>query len=203
MILVYYEFISEKVKFRRLRGLVRMHFEKITPEYFLTMKPSVPQLKRKKRLPIFGMLDNVRSRYNVGAIFRSCDAALVSELFLNGITPRPPHPAIDKSALGAADVVPWRHAEDGSEFARELKSAGVAMYAVELTRQSKLLWEVPFIFPACLVAGNEVNGISDLMLELCDEAVSLPMLGRANSLNVATAFGVALFELLRQYRARI
>lgn len=167
----------------------------------LKSKPTAPQVAKFVRTPIYVLLDNVRSRYNVGAIFRSCDAALVSKVFLGGITPRPPHKEIDKAALGATDVVPWQACPDVASTIAELKSQGVFILALELTHQSVSYSSMNYSFPICLVVGSEVNGISQDILDLCDAAVDIPMLGRAVSLNVATASGIALFELLRQYQA--
>lgn len=177
-----------------------MNFVKISPEEVARAKPSVPELRQRKRTPIYAMLDSVRSRYNVGAMFRTSDAALVSEVILTGITPRPPHRDIDKSAIGATDVVPWRYVKDSVRAARELKRTGVSLVALELTHQSVPYNTFEYQFPICLVIGNELNGISDELLKLCDSAVSIPMLGRANSLNVATAYGIALFEILHNLR---
>lgn len=175
-----------------------MHIEKISNEEIRNTKPSVGEVRAKQRVPVYALLDGIRSSFNVGNIFRTCDAALVSRIFLTGITPCPPQKSIDKSALGATDVVPWEYCPDPSSVIRELKSQGVRIVALELTHQSVQYSKAIYNFPVCLVIGNEVSGISPEVIALCDEAIDIPMLGRANSLNVATAFGIAIYEILKQ-----
>jgi len=160
----------------------------------------VPRMALKIRMPIHVIFDNIRSRYNVGAMFRTSDAGLVSRVFLAGITPRPPHPHIEKSALGALDVVPWEYCPDTRQVIKKMKQSGVFVVALELAHGASVLGETKLVFPVCFVVGNEVDGISQEVLDLCDAAISIPMLGRAHSLNVATAYGIALYEALRQYR---
>lgn len=173
---------------------------KKTHHELLRSRPSVKDLSGRKRNPIYLVLDNVRSRYNVGAIFRTGDGALIEKIFLSGITPLPPHKEIDKSALGATDVVPWQACADVSLTLQELKGNGVTIVALELTHESKLYTDPNYNFPVCLVVGSEVEGISEKILNMCDFAVQIPMLGRASSLNVSTAAGVAIYELLRQFK---
>lgn len=177
-----------------------MSIEKITHKEIQKSKPSIAEVRLKKRTPLFLVLESVRSLYNVGAIFRSSDAALVSKVFLTGDTGSPPRTEIDKSALGATDVVPWEYCRDAKEAVGKLKKDGVSIIALELTRQSIPYYEMRYDFPLCLVIGNEVDGISREVLDLCDLAIDIPMLGRANSLNVSTACAVAMFEILRQYK---
>lgn len=180
-----------------------MLIDKKSHDELMKAKPSAEEVAKRRRSPIFILLDNVRSRYNVGAIFRTCDAALVSKIFLGGVTPCPPHKEIDKSALGATDVVPWQACPDASRTIQELKKDGVAIVALELTHSSISYAKMNYKFPVCLVVGSEVDGISPEILKLCDVAVDIPMLGRAISLNVATATGIALFEILRQYQVTV
>ena len=180
-----------------------MRLEKITHQEILKSKPTVTQIRSRKRLPVLTMFENIRSRANVGAMFRTSDAALVGSVFLGGTTPHPPHKEIDKTALGAADVVPWQACRDVPDQLRRLKSQGVSMVALELTHQSVPYDAFAYSFPVCLVVGNEVDGISQAALDCCDHAVSISMLGRANSLNVASAYAVAVFEILRQYKAHL
>lgn len=176
-----------------------MPIEKISHSEIKKSKPSAGEVRLRKRTPIYVVLDGIRSMYNVGAMFRTSDAALVQKVFLTGITPKPPHKGIDKSALGAADVVPWQYVKSAVDVIKELKSQGVPIVALELANQSVPYFKMKYAFPVCLVVGNEADGISDEVLNLCDFAVDIPMLGLANSLNVATAYGIALFEILRQH----
>ncbi|MBI5413682.1 RNA methyltransferase [Candidatus Peregrinibacteria bacterium] len=176
-----------------------MPIQKIPHSEIKKSKPSAGEVRLRKRTPVYVVLDGIRSMYNVGAMFRTSDAALVEKVFLTGITPKPPHKDIDKSALGAADVVPWQYVHSAVDVIKNLKSHGIKIIALELTKQSVPYHEMKYSFPVCLVVGNEVLGISDEVLNLCDFAIDIPMLGLANSLNVATAYGIALFEILRQH----
>jgi tRNA G18 (ribose-2'-O)-methylase SpoU len=179
-----------------------MSIKKITQLEITRSKPTIAELALRKRTPIYVIFENVRSRYNVGAMFRTSDAALVRKIFLVGATPRPPHKLIDKSALGATDVVAWEHVSSCNEVIAELKSQGVFVVALELTHSSVRYDKMDYNFPVCLVVGNEADGISQEVLDMCDAAIDIPMLGRANSLNVATAYGIALFEILMKYKSK-
>jgi len=152
------------------------------------------------RLPVAVVLDNVRSLYNVGAFFRTVDAAACENLFLCGITGYPPNRAISKTALGAEETVAWRRTPDAFEAILELRQQGYEIAAVETSDRAVDLFDWAPAFPVCLVFGHEVEGVRPELLERCDTHVRIPMLGRKHSLNVATAGGVAIFELLRKYR---
>lgn len=151
------------------------------------------------RLPIHVVCDNLRSAYNVGAIFRSADACRIAAVHLCGITARPPHAKLDKTALGTPDYVPWRPWDRAVDAIRHLQGEGVAVAGVEVTDASRSLWDVRCPCPIALVFGHEVTGIDDDALALCDLVVELPMAGLKNSLNVAIAAGVAMYEVARQY----
>lgn len=157
-------------------------------------------MKRFKRTPVYVVLDNIRSLYNVGSFFRTSDAILAAEMYLCGITGRPPRKEIDKVALGAVNVVPWVFCQSAVEAVLKLKENGVHVCAVELTDDATHFQEVNYSFPLALVFGNEVDGISDEVMEHVDSSVSIPMLGKANSLNVATAYGIMAYEVLKQYK---
>lgn len=162
-------------------------------------KPSVGQVKKMARTPVHVILDNIRSVHNVGAIFRTSDAILAEKLYLCGITARPPRKDIDKVALGAVEVMPWQYHTSAKEAVLKLKEKGVRLCALELTDKSEDYRAAKYGFPVALIVGNEVDGISDEVMPLVDMAVSIPMLGRANSLNVATAYGIVGYEILDQY----
>jgi tRNA G18 (ribose-2'-O)-methylase SpoU len=156
-------------------------------------------VKALARMPLYVVLDNIRSIYNVGAMFRTCDAVLAQKMFLCGITGHPPRKDIDKVALGAAEVVPWEYSPSTGETLLKLKENGVRICALELTKQSVHYHKADYTFPMALVVGNEVEGISEEAMAYVDFAIDIPMLGRANSLNVATAFGIAAYEILFQF----
>ena len=153
------------------------------------------------KLPVRVLLDNVRSLYNVGAFFRTCDAVGVEMLDLCGITGRPPHKQIHKTALGAEESVRWQHHSNPIELVGDLRAAGYEIAAVETSLHAVDLFDWQPSFPVCVVFGNEVEGIRPDLSRLCDTHVRIPMLGMKHSLNVATAGGVVIYELLRKYRA--
>lgn len=173
---------------------------KLSHEEIQNGKPTEEQVCSFERTPVFIVLDNIRSLYNVGAMFRTCEAILAEKMFLCGITGRPPRKEIEKVALGAEKLVPWEYNESVYDVVSRLKNNGVKICALELTEPSFYFKKAPYDFPIALVAGNEVEGISEEIMPLVDMAVSIPMLGRANSLNVATALGIAAYELLHQYK---
>ncbi|MCU0452194.1 MAG: RNA methyltransferase [Bacteroidetes bacterium] len=156
----------------------------------------------KPRLPVRAILNNVRSIYNVGSIFRSADAFWLEELILTGYTPRPPRREIDKTALGATKTVPWSYIQDPSEAVRRCRVEGWEVWAVEQTTHSvPLPVEISSGRKIALVFGNEVSGIDGAVLESCDRAVEIPMHGTKHSLNVAVAFGIALQLVCAELRA--
>jgi 23S rRNA (guanosine2251-2'-O)-methyltransferase len=152
------------------------------------------------RLPVSVVLDSVRSLYNVGAFFRTLDAVAGDTLYLAGITATPPDARIAKTALGAETTVAWRKTADVPALVATLREGGTTIAAVETTSVSVDLFDWQPAFPVCLVFGHEVDGLPAAVLEACDVHVRIPMLGRKHSLNVATAGGVVLYELLRKYR---
>ncbi|MBZ5620140.1 MAG: TrmH family RNA methyltransferase [Acidobacteriia bacterium] len=156
---------------------------------------------RIRRLPVAVLLDNVRSLYNVGAFFRTADAAGVEKLHLAGITGRPPQHAIAKTALGAEDSVLWEHTWEPVPLIHALRERGYEIAAVETTVHAVDLFDWTPRFPVCVIFGHEVEGIRPEVSALSDTHVRIPMLGAKHSLNVATAGGVVIYELLRKYRA--
>ena len=152
------------------------------------------------RLPVSVLLDNIRSMYNVGSFFRTGDAAAVEKLYLCGITSFPPKSGIRKTALGAEERVAWEHSWEPVPVADRLISAGYELAAIETSVHAVDLFDWTPRFPVCLVFGHEVEGVRPELLERCDTHVRIPMLGHKHSLNVATAGGVVIYELLRKYR---
>jgi tRNA G18 (ribose-2'-O)-methylase SpoU len=151
-------------------------------------------------LPVALLLDNVRSMYNVGAFFRTADAASVEKLYLSGITSYPPKNGIRKTALGAEETVPWEHHWDPLPLLDELRDRGYELAAVETAVQAVDLFDWTPRFPVCVIFGHEVDGIRLDVSARCDTHVRIPMLGAKHSLNVATAGGVVVYELLRKFR---
>ncbi len=152
------------------------------------------------RLPAAVLLDNVRSMYNVGAFFRAADGVGLGKVCLCGITAHPPKKAITKTALGAEEVVPWEHDWDAVKMAEKMRNNGFEIAAIETSSHSVDLFEWHPRFPVCVAFGNEVEGLQPGLLEMASTHVRIPMLGQKTSLNVATAAGIVLYELLRKYR---
>jgi 23S rRNA (guanosine2251-2'-O)-methyltransferase len=157
------------------------------------------------RLPVIVVLDNIRSLYNTGAFFRTADACAIEKLVLCGITPRPDQGkrqahAIGKTALGAESSVPWEYVADVSTAVSGARQRAYRVVAVETSAHAVDLYEWQPLWPVCLVFGHETDGVSDVAASLVDEHVRIPMLGLKGSLNVATAAGVVMYELLRRHR---
>jgi len=149
------------------------------------------------------VLDNIRSLYNTGAILRTADASAVERVILCGITPRPDQGAkqrraIAKPALGAEESVPWHYEPDTRAALETVKASGFEIAAVETAADAVTLFEWTPRWPVCLVFGHERTGVSDDLASGFDTVVRIPMLGRKGSLNVATAAGVVLYELVRR-----
>jgi 23S rRNA (guanosine2251-2'-O)-methyltransferase len=155
---------------------------------------------RIDRLPVVVMLDNVRSLYNVGAFFRTADAVRAESIVLAGITPTPDDPRIAKTALGAEGSVTWSACPGAADAIDGLRSRGFEIAAIETSLHAVDLFDWRPRFPVCVVFGHEVDGIGAPLLDRCDVHVRIPTLGRKGSINVATAGGVVLYELLRKYR---
>ncbi len=159
------------------------------------------ELSGKNRIPVAVLVDNVRSLYNVGSIFRTSDGAMVERLILSGYTPRPPRKEIEKTALGATNSVPWDYVASPFHALDALRADGYRLCVLELTNQS-----VPYFsarkadFPLCLIIGNEITGVSKEIVAECDLGFEIPMYGTKQSLNVAVAYGIAIFELSRIWR---
>lgn len=145
------------------------------------------------------LLDNIRSAWNVGAIFRTSDGFGLEKLYLCGITPTPPNPTISKTALGAEGTIPWEDSPNALETAKKLKNQGALLWALEQDNRSIPL-ATSFKYdgrPIVLIVGNEVSGIDPELLDLCDLIFHIPMFGKKRSLNVEVACGIAL-SFIRQ-----
>jgi len=159
----------------------------------------------EKHLPVAVLLDNVRSMYNVGAFFRAADGVGLEKLCLCGITAHPglglrSKKAISKTALGAEETVAWEHNWDAVHMAKELRRSGFQLAAIETSPEAVDLFEWQPRFSVCVMFGHEVVGLGPELLAMADAHVRIPMLGQKKSLNVATAGGVVLYELLRKWR---
>jgi len=158
----------------------------------------VEEFRKSEKNPITLVLDNVRSMNNIGSVFRSCDAFRVQKLILCGITATPPHREIQKTALGATESVSWIYFPDTCNAVKSLKEEGFRIIAVEQTDNSILLNE---FYPEknrkmALVFGNEINGIDDNVLNLCDFFIEIPQFGTKHSINISVSAGIILWDVV-------
>lgn len=145
---------------------------------------------------IYVILDNIRSRENIGSIFRTADAARVDKIYLCGITPTPPHQKISKTALGAENWIPWEYHKQTWRLLKELKANNIYIAAIEQLPKAINYKKFKPKFPLALVLGNEVKGLSDRILRYADKIVAIPMYGKKESLNVAVAAGIVIYQLI-------
>lgn len=163
---------------------------------------SVDAFKEAAKIPITIILDNVRSLHNVGSVFRTADAFRCERIYLTGITGTPPHREIHKTALGATDSVRWEYVSQPENVVSELKKLGYRIVVVEQTTESTSLdkFTVKQGEHIALVFGNEVNGVSDPVIDLADEALEIPQSGTKHSLNISVCVGIVCWELARMVR---
>lgn len=161
---------------------------------------SVDQFKNSDKIPVCIVLDNVRSLHNVGSAFRTADAFLIEKIFLTGITGRPPHREIEKTALGATESVEWSYMENPEQAVDLLKKNGYKIVAVEQTTASIPLqkFNIEKNEKVCLVFGNEVHGVSEEVISRADVAIEIPQHGTKHSLNISVCLGVVLWEFFKR-----
>ena len=159
-------------------------------------RPGLEVYKETQKLPLRIVLDNIRSLLNVGSIFRSCDAFLVEKIYLCGITGRPPHREIQKTALGATESVAWEYHHSAEELVKSLQEQGFTILAVEQTSSAVPLsaFKPEKDKHYVLILGNEVEGVNEKLLPYCDAALEIPQSGTKHSLNVSVAAGIALYK---------
>ena len=162
-------------------------------------RKTVEEFKRSEKTPVIAVLENIRSAYNVGSVFRTADAFLLQAVYITGYTAQPPHKEIKKTALGAEDSVAWKHFVSAAEAIADLKEKGYKVYAVEQVVNSQLLQKINFgsIEKIAVIFGNEVTGVEQETILQCDGCIEIPQFGMKHSLNIATAAGVVLWEIVR------
>lgn len=163
-------------------------------------RKTVAEFKRSEKTPVIAVLENIRSAYNVGSVFRTSDAFLLEGVYLTGYTAKPPHKEIKKTALGAEDTVEWKHFENATDAIEDLKSNGYRVFAVEQVQNSFSLENIDFGTKdkVAVIFGNEVTGVEQHTILQCDGCIEIPQLGMKHSLNIATAAGVVLWEIVRK-----
>lgn len=162
-------------------------------------RKSVEEFKRSEKIPVVAVLENVRSAYNVGSVFRTADAFLVEGVYLCGYTAFPPHKEIKKTALGADETVSWKHFKKTEEAIDELRSDGYRILAVEQAEGSFSLdgLRMEGGQKTAVVFGNEVTGVEQSTIARCDGCLEIPQLGMKHSLNISVAAGIVLWELVK------
>lgn len=162
-------------------------------------RDSLETFKNKAKHPVIVILDNIRSLNNVGSFFRTCDAFNVDQLILCGITARPPHKDIRKTALGATESVAWEYHEETTDAIAVVKAKGYKVYAIEQAVETIALQDLEVDSSGiCVVFGNEVEGVQDSVIAVCDGVLEIPQFGTKHSLNVSVCGGAVLWEVTRQ-----
>lgn len=156
---------------------------------------SPDEYKDSEKNNIVVVLDNIRSMHNVGSVFRSADAFRIQKIYLCGYTAKPPHRDIRKVAIGAEETVEWEHQQDITQVLAQLKKEGLHIVAIEQTHGSNPITRFHYDpkQPVAFVMGNEVDGVQDKALQLCDQALEIPQFGTKHSLNVSVTTGIVLF----------
>jgi len=176
-----------------MRKLKNSELERLTPEQF----------KKVEKTPIIVILDNIRSLNNIGSVFRTSDAFLVEKIYLCGITAKPPHKDIHKTALGATESVAWEYVEDTLELVHSLKINGVGIASIEQTEHSIALQD--FIprknKKIAIILGNEVKGVQQEVVSNSDYCIEIPQFGTKHSLNISVSYGVVLWDLFNKVKS--
>jgi 23S rRNA (guanosine2251-2'-O)-methyltransferase len=164
-------------------------------------RKSTDEFKKAEKLPIVLVLDNVRSMNNVGSIFRTADAFLLEAIYLCGVTAKPPHREIQKTALGATETVNWKYFETTIDAVTSLKNEGYKIYAVEQADKSIMLDKfVPESTKIALVFGNEITGVEQSVIDVCDACIEIPQYGTKHSLNISVSAGIVVWEVAKSFQ---
>lgn len=165
-------------------------------------RKSIEDFKNALKTPLVIILDDIRSLNNIGSVFRTADAFLIEKIYLCGITAIPPNKEIHKTALGATDTVTWEYAKDVVELIENLKKERIHVYAIEQVETAILLQDFSINKDEkyAVVFGNEVFGVNQKAIEVCDGSIEIPQLGTKHSLNVAVSAGIVLWDLFKKYK---
>jgi len=165
-------------------------------------RDSLEEFKSKQKIELVVVLDNIRSGMNVGSVFRTIDCIGAKKIYLTGISPKPPHKEIFKTAIGAQESVEWDYEEDIKDCVAQLKSEGYTILGIEQTDQSIALTSFKLVGKdkIAIVMGNEVDGLSENILPLLDQAIEIKQFGTKHSLNVSVCAGIVLWEISRKMR---
>jgi 23S rRNA (guanosine2251-2'-O)-methyltransferase len=163
-------------------------------------RKNIEEFKQADKTPIIIILDDIRSLHNIGSVFRTADAFLIEKIYLCGITATPPNKEIHKTALGATETVVWEYAKDVLEVIEKLKTDTISVYAVEQVESSIMLndFAVKANEKYALVFGNEVKGVAQEAIHLCDGVIEIPQLGTKHSLNISVSAGIVVWDLFQK-----
>ncbi len=176
---------------------------KLTHEEISRNRSTIESIDKVLKLPVYVVLNSIRSSYNVGAIFRTSDGAMIEKLFLCGYTPTPDKKEVLKTALGSEKSVAWEYIKDARQVILQLKEMGIKICALELTENSVPNYNLTGNeFPIALIIGNEITGVQQELLDLCDFSIEIPQYGIKQSLNVAIAYGISIFDMRRIFDTR-
>ncbi|KGO79554.1 RNA methyltransferase [Flavobacterium beibuense F44-8] len=163
-------------------------------------RKSVEDFKKADKTPVIIILDDIRSLHNIGSVFRTADAFLIEKIYLCGITATPPHKEIHKTALGATDTVAWEYQKNVTDVITSLKEDGAEVWAIEQVDNAIFLND--FTPEAdkryALVFGNEVKGVSQEAIKLCDGTIEIPQLGTKHSLNISVSTGIVVWDIFQK-----
>ncbi|TDP58151.1 RNA methyltransferase [Flavobacterium dankookense] len=165
-------------------------------------RKSIADFKEAKKTPIVIILDDIRSLHNIGSVFRTSDAFLIEKIYLCGITAIPPNKEIHKTALGATETVMWEYQENVLAVIEKLKNEMIAVYAIEQVENATFLqnFKVEKEKKYALVFGNEVYGVNQKAIELCDGTIEIPQLGTKHSLNISVSAGIVVWDLFQKMK---
>ena len=165
----------------------------------------VEEFKQSSKLPVVVVLDNIRSMNNIGSVFRTCDAFRIEKVCLCGITAQPPHKDIEKTALGATQSVDWSYFPTTIEAVMELKNDNYAVFAVEQTEERIFLntFEVTDYPKLALIFGNEVLGVEQEVIDICNTCIEIPQFGTKHSLNIAVSAGIVLWQMMYLFNGKL
>ena len=163
-------------------------------------RKSIEAFKKSEKTPLILVLDDIRSLHNIGSVFRTADAFLIEKIYLCGITAMPPNKEIHKTALGATETVTWEHQENVLEVIEKLKAENVMTLAIEQVESAVFLqnFEVEKGKKYALIFGNEVYGVSQEAVALCDGCIEIPQLGTKHSLNISVSAGIVVWDLFQK-----
>jgi 23S rRNA (guanosine2251-2'-O)-methyltransferase len=162
-------------------------------------RKTIDSFKAAQKIPVIAILENIRSAYNVGSVFRTADGFLLEGVYCIGYTAYPPNPKLEKTALGSTETVPWKHFKTSAEAITELKANGYTLLAAEQVEPAHYLQHYTFSPKTAIVFGNEITGVEQSTIDACDGTIEIPQLGMKHSINIANAASIILWEAAKPF----